>query len=284
MISLTGLSRYVEAVNMVHLLHTIIDHDQIYIPLYSHVRYPGCIGLRGYVVLTGASSGIGYHLARILCSEGYRVLGIGRNHEALEGLRREYSGCFDYLVLDLSDPRSIDEIVDYVSREYGQLDVLINNAGYAIHKPLLEHSPREIEDIVLVNTVRPIQLVIRLVEYMKPGSVVVNVITSGVYVRLYSLPSYGLSKAALHYASIMLDKELKKRGIRLVKVYPGPVKTRFFERAGAKTPSKLILDPEKVAKAVYKAIRGRRKTLYLPQVLWILPIITKYPLPISYKP
>ncbi len=235
-------------------------------------------------MLTGASSGIGYMLTSLFCGDGYKVLGVGRNREALEELRGKYRGCFDYLVADLSSPRSLDEIENYVSRVFKRVDVLVNNAGYAIHKPLLDHSSEEIEDIMLVNVVRPIQLVIKLLKYMETGSVVVNIVTSGVYVRLYSLPSYGISKAALHYASIMLDYELKKKGIRLVKVYPGPVKTKFFERAGAKTPQHFILDPEKVAKAIYKAIKGRRKTLFLPPILWILPILTKYPLPINYKP
>ncbi|NPA05193.1 MAG: SDR family NAD(P)-dependent oxidoreductase [Crenarchaeota archaeon] len=231
-------------------------------------------------VVTGASSGIGAELSRRLCRMGWRVIGAARSADKLNALREELGECFTPLTVDLADPSSLERITAAVEEHGGRLGLLVNNAGYAIAKPLHMHTPRELEDIFLVDAIRPIQLTIRLLEYMPRGSTIVNVITAGVHVRMRSLPSYGAAKIALMYASMMLREELEEKGIHLIEVYPGPVKTRFFERAGMKTP-KWASTPEKVAEEIIKAIEKRKKTVYIPAPLAILrPLST--PLPIYF--
>ncbi|MCD6369071.1 MAG: SDR family oxidoreductase [Thermoproteales archaeon] len=80
-----------------------------------------------------------------------------------------------------------------------QLNILVNNAGFGFGKPIIEHSGKEIEE-VLVNMIRPIQLITRLHKYMSPGGGIVNVITAGVHVLMAKIPIYDIAKAGLHYA------------------------------------------------------------------------------------
>ena len=134
-----------------------------------------------------------------------------------------------------------------VSSKLGRLDILVNNAGYAIAKTVLEHEVRSIEELFLINVIRPIQLIVRLVKYMGEGSTIINIVTAGIHIKLARMPIYGSSKVALHYASKILRDELRSQGIRLMTVYPSPVRTKFFERAGLKTP-KYAIDPSQVAK------------------------------------
>lgn len=84
------------------------------------------------VLVTGASSGIGRALSIEFCREGGKVLGVGRSVERLEEIKNAYNNCFDYLVLDLSDVRSVRSVVAEVARRFEVLDVLVNNVGYGL--------------------------------------------------------------------------------------------------------------------------------------------------------
>lgn len=229
-------------------------------------------------LITGASSGIGYDLAKLMASKGYKVLATGRREERLKKLREEVGGRLDYVVADLSDKNSIKVLVNVAKDKFGMLDVLVNNAGFAVAKPVLEHTDQELEEQFLVNAIRPLQLIKGVLDLIPRGGVVVNVVTSGVHVILYGLPIYGASKIALFYAGQVLRHELKKRGITLVEVFPGPVETEFFFRAGIKTPS-LALSPRSVAKAILKAIEKRKEKVYVPLILHGMRIFS--PLPYS---
>ena len=75
---------------------------------------------------------------------------------------------------------------------------------------MIEHDIVDIENIFLVNAIRPLQLINALLKYMDRGSTIVNIITLAIYTLSITLPSYGAAKIALHYASVLLEKELKK--------------------------------------------------------------------------
>lgn len=226
------------------------------------------------VLITGASSGIGRVLAEKLCERSYFVVGVGRKREALEELRNRLSG-FDYVVADLVKRESLDLIEEKV-RRIKVLNWLVNNAGFGVGKPLLQHGEEELEEVVLVNMVRPLQLIIRLIRYMPGGSVVVNVITSGVHLMLRNLPSYGAAKMGLYYASRILREELRDRGIHLVDVFPGATGTEFFQRAGVDTPS-FTVSPDRVAEDIIKAVEKKRKSVYTPFFLKALSVFGPLP-------
>lgn len=225
------------------------------------------------MLVTGASSGIGRALSEELCKEGNnKVLGVGRNIKNLREIKETHNDCFDYLVLDLSDVKSIKTIVAEVSNRFRVLDVLVNNAGYGLYKSLLEVSVEDIVNMTLVNFVTPLALVRELLPYMQRGSTVVNVITTGIHVLMTKLPLYGATKIALHYASEALRRELRDKGIYLISVYPGVVKTSFHSRAGVRE-LKGGVTPEEVAKRIIKSIRSKKERIYVPGYLEIARVL-----------
>jgi len=216
------------------------------------------------VLITGASSGIGRSLVFEFCrEEGNVVLGVGRNEESLKKIKSEFTGCFEYVKADLSDVKNVDYVVQAAKNLLGNVDVLINNAGFGIYKEVVNHSVEEVLNLTMVNFVTPIALIIKALPLMRSGSTVVNVITAGVHVLMSKLPIYGASKAALHYATEALRNELSKQGINVISVYPGYISTEFHTRAGVKEPQKGA-SPDEVAKAIIKALKKRKKRVYVP--------------------
>jgi short-subunit dehydrogenase len=224
-------------------------------------------------VITGATSGIGYELTKILCREhGARIVGVGRNRDKLNEVKRELGECFQPMALDLSRFESVNELYREAEVSLGEVDLLVNNAGFGLYKKITEHTAEELASLITVNFTTPLLLTIKMLPLMKKNSTVVFVITAGVHVLMQSLPVYGASKAGLHYAVKALRRELSERGVNVLAVYPGVVKTSFHSRAGSEIGEGL--DPGKVAREIIRAIEGKKKELYVPRYLSLAKVLT----------
>ncbi|MEM1596054.1 MAG: SDR family NAD(P)-dependent oxidoreductase [Desulfurococcaceae archaeon] len=231
-------------------------------------------------VITGATSGIGLELSRILCREHEaKIIGVGRNTEKLLQVRNELGDCFYPVTADLSRLESINEIYVKSKTILGELDLLVNNAGFGIYKDVLEHSDEEILSLAIVNFVAPLILTKKMLPLMKENSTVIFVITAGIHVLMQQLPVYGATKAGLHYAVKALRRELNKRKINVLTVYPGVVKTSFHSRAGGDVDKGL--SPEHVAFEIVKAINKRKKEIYVPRYLSLSKILTYFLPPVK---
>lgn len=226
-------------------------------------------------LVTGASRGIGKHIVQELHSRGWFILGVARSSEELEKLREDLGERFEYVTADLSKPNEAIKIIDYVKNKFEKLDLLVNNAGAGLYKPVLQHTFEDIVNLAMLNMVSPIILTKELVSIMGRNSTVVFVITAAIHVAFSKLPLYGGSKLALHYIVKILRKELEEKGINVVAAYPGYVKTDFHERAGYRGVSRGA-SPEAVAKAIVDAIERRKKEVYVPRYLKILKLIGPY--------
>ncbi len=226
------------------------------------------------VVVTGASSGIGRAFCELILSSRTeaKVLGVGRNEAKLNELKLKYGGRFDYVVADLSIIGEIRRVVDEVKRCLGSVDVLVNNAGFGTYKDVLNHSDDDVLGLVGVNFVAPYVLVRDLVGCMGRGSVIVNVLTAGIYVLMVELSMYGASKLALYYVTEVLRRRLKDRGITVVSVFPGVVSTEFHRRAGLRGISGGV-PAEVVARAILKAVEERREEVFIPKYLKVLKVV-----------
>lgn len=219
-------------------------------------------------VITGASSGIGKALCLEVCSRfsSPKVLGVARREEPLKDLRNRLGDRFDYVVADLSKPESLNMIFHEAQVSLGEVDLLVNNAGFGLYRGLLEHSDEELLSMTTVNFVAPVNLTKKLLPLLHESSIVVNVLTSGLHLLMLKLPAYGATKMALHYATEVLRRELKLRGIRMVSVYPGVVDTEFHKRAGSPPLSWMKpIKPEQVAKAILEAVVKGRERVYIPR-------------------
>lgn len=217
-------------------------------------------------VLTGATSGIGYEILKLLCEkENAEVLGVGRNEERLRELSLSFKGCLNTVRADLSNLNDINYIVEAAKAQLGGIDLLVNNAGFGFYKKVTEHKEEEVLSMAAVNFAAPLILTNKLLDIMKENSSIVFVITSAVHVVVRSLPVYGATKVSLHYAVRALREELKYRKINVIAVYPGAVRTEFHKRAGKEISSGVSADV--VAREILKAVKKGKKEVYIPRYL-----------------
>ena len=227
-------------------------------------------------LITGATGGIGRLLVEGLVGRGYRIVGVARNGEKLRELQEKLPA-FEYIIADLSKedfPGTILEELERLGVE--RVDLLINNAGLAVRKPLLEHSREELENLFRVNTLAPVELTMMLLPVLPKGSTVVFIISGVAFINVPELPSYCAAKGALHYLAVNLERELEGRGINVVRVYPKQVKTGFFTRNGVPYP-KGSIEPAAVAGAILEGIERGRREVFVPGYLKLLKYLPNWP-------
>lgn len=229
-------------------------------------------------LVTGATGGIGRALSERLVEQGYHVIGVARREDKLRELSKTLKS-FGYTAADLSDTEALAKIRETLAgMGITKLDLLINNAGYAIRKPLLEHSNEELEKIFRVNVFAPIWLTKELLPFLGKGSKVVFIISGVAFVNVPEIPSYCATKGALHYLTINLEKELEELGIVTIRVYPKQVKSEFWK---GKIP-KGSIEPERVADAVLNGIKKNKREVFVPGYLKLIKYLPNWPV-LTYR-
>jgi NAD(P)-dependent dehydrogenase (short-subunit alcohol dehydrogenase family) len=206
----------------------------------------------GIALVTGANKGIGREIARQLVLRGMTVL-VGardpkRGAEAELGLRAERKGDARAVRLDLTDADTIDSATDFVGREYGRLDVLVNNAGIAIDDgPPSQVSPerlRQTFETNLFGTVAVTQAMLPLLRRSDAGRIV-NMSSGLGSLTLHRDPdwehysvkilAYNASKTALNAFTVHLAHELRDTPIKVNSADPGYVATDLNHHSGRRT-------------------------------------------------
>lgn len=178
------------------------------------------------VLITGCSSGIGRDLAERLSQAGYSVAATARNLASLQDLKAGLK-----LALDVCSAESIQEAVESTIKVFGRIDVLVNNAGYAVRGAVEEVGVEQAQDMFDVNlfgVMRMIQAVVPQMRKQKSGQII-NI--SSVVGKLVTPANgiYAASKFALEGVSDALRYELAPFGIRVVVVEPGSINTNFHQ-------------------------------------------------------
>lgn len=214
-------------------------------------------------LLTGASRGIGPHIARALARQGVHVALAARSPRELEALAAEARALGVRAVpvpVDLADAAARDALVARVEAELGPIDILVNGAG-ALHGGVLtSRTAEQVEEVVRTNLVVPIELTRRVLPAMlarRRGHVVQVASLAGKvpmpYFALYSATKYGL--VGFNHA---LQAELEGTGVRSSAVCPGFVSGEgMWARLGGRVhPALGISTPERVARAVVAVLTG----------------------------
>ena len=177
-------------------------------------------------VVTGAARGIGLAVAKKFLSQGYRVALLDIDAATLAQASKALGDVLA-VVCDVSDPKQVRNAIDQVAANFGRIDALVNNAGIAVFKPLLETTYEEWQRVLAVNLNGPFLCTQACAPVMLKtgGGAVVN-ITSISGLRASTLRvAYGTSKAALDHLTKQQAAELGNLGIRVNAVAPGPVDT-----------------------------------------------------------
>ncbi len=194
-------------------------------------------GARRLAVVSGASRGLGATVARFLAADGWDLVLTARGAVALRAVEESlapYGTRVRALAGDVVDTGHRAEIRRAVG-EAGGLDLLVNNASELGPSPLprLSEYPLEsLEQVYRTNVVAPVGLVQGLLPYLEARSGVVVNISSDAAVGGYpGWGGYGASKAALDLVSLTLAHELRDRGVAVVSVDPGDLRTAMHQAA-----------------------------------------------------
>lgn len=236
--------------------------------------------------MTGCSTGIGRATALEAAERGHQVFASARRREDVSDLAAKGIAT---LALDVTDPGSIGEAVQEVLRSAERIDALVNNAGYGQYGAIEDVSPDEWRAQFEVNVFGAIAVLRAVLPAMRAArsGTVVNVSSLAGKVTIPFAGAYCASKHALEAISDALRVELSPWGIRVVLVEPGPITTRFGDRARQATARILAVPgpysrfydnaerastkefqmgkraPEAVARAIVDAIESKHpKTRY----------------------
>jgi NAD(P)-dependent dehydrogenase (short-subunit alcohol dehydrogenase family) len=180
-------------------------------------------------LVTGAARGIGFAVAKRFLAEGWRVALLDMDDEGLRGAMVTLAAPDDTVALhcDVADAASDASDIAAITKRFGRLDALVNNAGVAVFKPLMETTHAEWQRVIDVNLTGPFKLIQAAVPLMRDsgGGAIVN-ITSISALRASTLRvAYGSSQAGLAHLTKQCAVELASLGIRVNGVAPGPVDT-----------------------------------------------------------
>lgn len=223
------------------------------------------MNLRGCVMLiTGASSGFGAATARRCGAAGARLALAARSADELDALAaaiRKAGGEAVSLPADVTKDADVERLVQATIARFGQLDVLVNNAGFGVLNSIEAAPVAELEAMLAVNLVgaaRCIQAVLPHMLARRRGQIV-NVASMAGLLGMHNFAYYGATKAALVALTRTMQLDLTGTGVRCAAVCPGAARTPFFRRAGLeKVPRTAYLIPwlsdEDVARAIARAV------------------------------
>lgn len=224
------------------------------------------------VVVTGASSGIGWCTSLAFAKEGASVALVARSEERLQKLTEEierYRSNHLVVATDVSKKEEVDRMVEAVLSRFGRIDIFVNNAGIGLNSDLLNTKPEDLEKVMDVNFYGPFYCIQAILSHMieRRSGQIIN-ISSVVGKRAVSyMGIYSASKFALNALTDALRVEVAKYGIKVILICPGLTDTLFSHNSisyGFKPDTKMIhkMSPESVARIILKAsLRGKREVI-----------------------
>ncbi len=214
-------------------------------------------------IVTGTSRGIGPYIVKKLAGKGVVVVGVARSEEGLKHTMEEVlaeGGTFHPVPWDLGNISELEKLVEKITREYGPIEILVNNAGVEQYNYYHKFSQKELISILNINLLAPMELT-RLVlpQMMERGQGHIVSIASLAGKKGVAYNSiYSASKAGLIMWTDGLRQELEGTGIHTSVICPGYISEAGMFFDGHVDPPLLLGSsrPEKVADAVLKALES----------------------------
>lgn len=227
-------------------------------------------------LVTGATSGIGEELCRLLADKGINLIITGRNNDKLKQLVDELSD--QVAVTPFSaDLRFMEDRALLVEKIHRFVpDLVINNAGYGIYGHTLAHETSESIDLLEVNAAAVAELTIeaaRTLASHKRKGVILNISSVASFFPFPNLAMYAASKAFVTSFSESFDGEMEPFGIRILTACPGQVDTSFTERAGGTKSAferKRSMTAEYAAKQIWDQIDNEKPVKIFNNAYWIM--------------
>lgn len=201
------------------------------------------------VLITGASSGLGFSLAKLLIKKGCRVYGIGKTKASIEAAKKKIkSDNFSCEAADVTDYKKIEKIV----KKIGKIDILINNAGVWLEGSIENNLIEKISETIDVNLKGVIYLTKAVLPVMirRNKGIILNVSSTSGIMGKNKQSVYAASKWGVTGFTKSLQMDLKDKDIKVIGFYPGGMNTELFEKAGVEKEIQDWMDTDRVAEIV----------------------------------
>jgi len=214
-------------------------------------------------VVTGASSGIGAEIVRLLAHKGFLCVLLARREDRLREVATEVGG--EYEVCDVTDRDAVERTAARIRERHPRIDVLVNNAGVPARASFLDGDPEPALRTNYLGSVWCLRAFLPGLEAAAPSHVV-NIVSVAGTVALPASGPYAASKHAQLAFSRATAAQLRSRGIRVHTVKPGFVETEGFPQSWLPGPlQRLVIGPEQVARHVVESLEHGRGETTVPR-------------------
>ena len=230
-----------------------------------------------HILITGASGGIAQAMVPLL-KDDFLIL-LGRDAQKIEELYASHPQKAIYEI-DISKAVDLAALVEKIYQDYGKIDVLVNNAGYAIYDDFENFSEEQVRamfDVNLFALMALCRLVGKEMKAAKAGHII-NIVSMSGKIASAKSSIYSATKFAALGFSNTIRLELAPYNMAVTTVNPGPVATGFFDLADPdgsyqKSVQAFLIAPEKVASKIVQAMGTKKREINLP---WILEATNKF--------
>jgi short-subunit dehydrogenase len=221
----------------------------------------------GTALITGASAGLGVDFARALAAEGHDLILTARRLDRLDALADDLEARHGIkaatIAADLAEPGAVGGLMAEVAKRGLAVNTLINNAGFGLSGAVAGQDVNQLVRMIELNC----RALVELCHAVLPGMIqmrsggILNVASTAAFQPGPFMAVYYASKAFVLSFSEALHEEVRKQGVHVTALCPGPTATEFFDAAGTGEDfalRKLASDPKKVVRDGLNALRGNR--------------------------
>jgi len=250
-----------------------------------------------YALVTGASSGIGWHIAKLLAERGYNILAVSNQADRLELLKKNLEGAYsvyvDTFFMDLATENAALEVFRDCEKKGIEVEILVNNAGMMAYGETIHVDVRDVRSILQLHMTTPALLCRLFGERMasQGRGWILNVASISAVMPYPTISLYGPTKSFLRHFTRAIRTEMKPQGIGVTCLIPGATDTPLnetnelsYERAKR---FGLVKKPEVVARKGLNALfRNRAECIpgvFNRCVVMIVPILPQFLVNLAYR-
>lgn len=220
-----------------------------------------------WALVTGASSGIGEAFARQLAARGMHLVVSARRQERLEALAEElhtrHGTVTDIVPADFADPQAPAKLLEEIRNRERQIELLVNNAGFAVVGDVAGTDPARVSEMLSVNMAALTELTYGLLPGMleRGHGAIVNLSSVAGFQPVAYMGAYAATKAYVLHFSEALWAEVREAGVTVMALCPGVTRTEFFDVAGVTgwLKKQRSSSPDRVARKALKYLEKKRQ-------------------------
>ncbi len=210
---------------------------------------------RPVVWITGASSGIGWKLAKAFARIDTQVVVTARRRRGLQKIVKEIKGNGGkaiFFVGDVSSKRDVRRISKEIFKRFHKVDVLVNNAGVTYFKSFQETSPKEFNEVLNINLRGTFLCIKAVLDFMiqRRSGHIFNILSTAATTTFTDSVAYSASKAGALALTNVLREEVRKDNIKVTAILPGATETPMWSESARKKYRHRMMQPKDVAEIV----------------------------------